>query len=879
MEVPSTKSLLPLAQTPPHRRTVSGLTDPFVSKPTDPKPTIPPTMRVPKTTGHDVHLDSGSVAGTICESEVPQRRQRMKWQDEPPRDGADKARRAKLAKKIEDLQLALANFDAEAEERKKKIAKENQERLRQFNEQNKGRLARSDLESLIKEEAQSRCRSKEIVTTFIKYGRHNLQPYNEDSDCEGSASTDHDLGLTPGTPVAIQESQSMAHQILPHSGDTDTPKIGDKDTLGKAQVPPHLRVTAPTPQSVSKEFVSGILHGGQVSTQKAEPDKVPTHQLEPPHPRMNRNITDPSKIVHVKDTPPAPPRRPQMRNIEASKTSPTPRHQASPPVVSVSSEDGEEETKEDSGGEWVKSVARAESPSPSGTHTPAVSAAHTPAAGVRHPIGKGPTVSRGKGPTISGAAVPKTEVHIVPSLGIEITTSTCPLPEGHHKPWVRNVRRPIKIADPPPAYLVRSLVPASYKDSALNPKERADAFNERLKDIEKMTGLSGRYPGERGYDRGRGNRHHQVGQGFGNRRRPNAPPEMRRRDAPVSVRPGRPNDRGYHRQQQNLARNETQRLIDAGQGPRRPVIPTTLVQDTDLASPDIPDFDFSSQMSPPTPLLDLVTERRIVFLESISPTVSIAHILRALGNTGRIEELELGENYQGTFATLKFVNEETAAIFATRENLIVPISLGNVVTLPIFYAQPTQLLRSEVAVFGRNESRVLHVGPCPDNYFVNAYLEYMHEDAQMKPTIVDYIWEMMETMCVTWPNHFLDVSLETRGTVLKAIVSFTSIKAALEVAETCKSLEALQGVKVSFGRDPCQGNEECDRLGIKSEEQEEKERQKKIDDERNRMKAEYYRQKKSKQAQKEGSEWMKNDDTDLVRAYEQADKEKAEARR
>jgi hypothetical protein len=89
MESPSNKSHRPPAQTPPHRRILSGLTDPFVSKPTDPKPTVPPTMRLPKMAKHDLHLDLGSsVAGTTCESKVSQLHRRKKWQDEPQQHAA-----------------------------------------------------------------------------------------------------------------------------------------------------------------------------------------------------------------------------------------------------------------------------------------------------------------------------------------------------------------------------------------------------------------------------------------------------------------------------------------------------------------------------------------------------------------------------------------------------------------------------------------------------------------------------------------------------------------------------------------------------------------------------------------------------------------------
>jgi len=86
----------------------------------------------------------------------------------------------------------------------------------------------------------------------------------------------------------------------------------------------------------------------------------------------------------------------------------------------------------------------------------------------------------------------------------------------------------------------------------------------------------------------------------------------------------------------------------------------------------------------------------------------------------------------------------------------------------------------------------------------------------------------------------------------------------------------------------CQGSEECARLGIKSEEEKEKEqqilkemkeREKIISDERKRMEAEYNQMKMLKVVYEEGEDWMQNDNTDLVRAYEEAVKEAAEAHR
>jgi len=715
-----------------------------------------------------------------------------------------------LAKQIQELQLALAKFDAEAEERKKKTAKENEERLRQFNEKNKGRSVGSDIASKVKAKAESRRQPTETVKTYIKHGRQKFQPYNEDeSDDKSSASTDHDLELpaTPENPVTVQKSQFKAQQIPPHVRVTaTTPRTEDKGTSSQTQLPPHLRFTTQerkehnnlVPHFASEELGPGNFRDKLATLaedkQSAKLDKVPTHKLVPPHPRVHRDITDPSKIVHVKETPPAPQRHPTKDDIEANKTSPTPRRRAAAArLASVSSEDVAEDSEEETGGEWVRPDTSAESPSPSDTRIPPVTTTN-------QPITRGPQITHNRSRAGSGAVTSFRETHVVPSLGVTITTSTYSLPEGHSRPWVRGTYRPIKISEPPPAFLLRTLVPVSYKDSALNAKERADAFNERLTDIEKMTGLCGRYPGDRDYSRRiHGRRLHQVGEKFGYHRRINAPREMRRRDSPASMWSGHTNDNRKYYKQQDLTQNVTQILIDPGEAPR-PITPTTPVQEPYRAPTELPVL--GSQMSFPTPRLDIITERRTLFLESIPPAITIAHILRALGNTGRIEELDFGENYQGTFASLKFANEETAALFAARNNLVVPISRSEVGTLPIVYAKAAELLRSEVVVIGKNESRVIHIGPCPCDYFVNAYLEYMEDDAQMKPALVDYICDMMENMCQTWPSHFLDVSLEARGNVLKAIVSFTSIKATLEVAETCKSLAAFQDVKVTFGRDP-----------------------------------------------------------------------------
>ncbi|CCX14337.1 Protein of unknown function [Pyronema omphalodes CBS 100304] len=758
--------------------------DPFMSKPGDPPQSTPLRMRLPKMVDYD-YLNSprstvvGSTTETIKSGALPPARK--KWQDEPPvevavapkTENGDLSRREQLARQLEEIQRAIAEFDAGAQERKMQAKKENQEQLRKSDAQYKRHLAESVVGgySETKGGAVSIAHQQAINQLFGEQGSStSSMPQN---DCKTQDTTDSG----------------------PHEGDSHT---------RRSSVPPHLRNVVAKKDAINMESVP-----------KGRPPP-------PPHLRVNRLVTDPTKIIQVKDTPGAPSK--QRDNETVDRRSPIPRidtfdtKKISAKQDTAPAQDVKNNLEIPKTREAQMQELQATAPESYNKKTPAVSKQHR----------TNPRSKANDHPHLS----PNKATDHCPSREIKLRVATIPVDENDpsRRPWVRlDPSRMIPLQEPPSAYWIRQMVPVSYKDSALPARERSKIFYERLAKIEKITGMSGRYPGdpnpyEKRKQRSQHRPHSRTGS-FTSHRSPHRQRSyMNSRYSENSPRTyqhqPRPNPKGSsawnqyagnHQQRtanQGAARETVQKLSQksAKQSLQNPARDSSVINEASFSDTE---YDESSDVSDEEQV-KVNPECRTILLEKIPPAVSIVHIFRALGNTGRIEELEFDEQ-GGSKALIKFVNKETAAALARRGMLVVPVSPEFTAYLPLAY-QTASENKDKPAAVKEEESRILVIGPCPSNFFIAAYIELMKLDAEVKPTFVDYVWELMEVMCEPWPTHFLDVSLQTRGNVIKATATFASIKAAVEVREICGSLEAFQEVKIGFAKDPCQGMDEINRL-------------------------------------------------------------------
>lgn len=674
-----------------------------------------------------------------------------------------------LTRKIEGLQRALAEADADMAEKKRRAEEGSKECLKQFG----GRIVDPDGSS----DEDGTCRQADVVSIGCDGPSFPPSDDEDDSGDRSEAFSDYDdeCAIAPADPNStppLPYHQSATWSVTDGAQETTLlAQSGTANPFTRAATRDSTRIS---PAKLDAPSENDIEQARMAAEERQSPENLP------PHLRFRRNITDPNKIVHTKDTPPAPRRPPHDNGARAStdSASPTPgHHNTGARSASVSSDEGGSASPH-TPSPFQKDLAFPPLGTPLDNASKTVGAGDIPGSDPARP-------SAQNNPMIGAGSVPtQEEIHVVNSVGIEIKTAKYAPPEGHSVPWVRNACRPVKIAQPPSGYLLRQMVPISFRDSALSAIERADAFNDRLRELEKMTGLSGRYP---------------RGGGWFSPRDPNA----RRPEA----------GRHYHRSERGRTHRQSPDSAYPAQGRRnrhrRGDAPTPAARDSSSSSSASARPAGSEHGSavrlfvrPPTPPPDVVSVRRAVLIEGIPEAVSLPYILRALGNTGCIEEIKMEENYQGHYATVVFVEEETASMFAARQSLLVRISRERSETLPITYPPAVDVLRTTAVACTKGLSRIVVVGPCPEEYYVNAYMEMMGDEAQMQSGLVEYIWVMVENMSDAWLKHTLDISLETRGKLIQATISFSSIKAALEVAEAARELESFRGVKVTFGQDP-----------------------------------------------------------------------------
>jgi len=336
------------------------------------------------------------------------------------------------------------------------------------------------------------------------------------------------------------------------------------------------------------------------------------------------------------------------------------------------------------------------------------------------------------------------EIQFIPELGVKIRTAVYPLPEGHGLQWDRDACRPVQVAEPPEAFFLRAMVPVSFKDSALNPREKAIVYNDRLTEMETFGGLSGRYSSDRPFEI-----KHRNGGGSGSK----GTRQFWRTN----------HDRPPLVIQDERSRRTTDRGADDHPRPSRFPIPTV--------------------------------RQGMIFLESVPRTVSLVDIMHCLDNTGRIHSIETGTNNKGRFVAIRFACMETAKRIARYQQLAVSSSEDqSTVGLPI-------RLETEATAnaLDENVTRTLTVGPCPKEYYVAGYVEHAGGDAASKDSPLDGIWEILEEKPQTIP---IDACVRSCGRMLKARLNFRSIAAASEARRDLKKLEAFQRVRIDHSRDP-----------------------------------------------------------------------------
>jgi hypothetical protein len=572
------------------------------------------------------------------------------------------------------------------------------------------------------------------------------------------------------------------------------------------------------------------------------------HPPIPPELQVHRNVTDPTKIIKLTETPGAPQRAPRAHGQQPDRTSPTPRRSRHAAPPSFDSPDEREEKLEDydklEGGsdDWVRppsperkdttialrgttGLARQlekdwdrSSPPVQNVTTVALREQRVPIlqappgkALMKDPFGVVPKVG-------AGAVTSRLEVHTAPEGGIDVTTARYAVPDGHSERYVRGEEASLKkMAPPPQAFFVRSRVPICFKDSALTNKERADKFHERLTAVEKQMGVCGRYSNE---SYGRAGKALEGSQplrltdaphrGFQNRGRSQGGRfgAYTHRDRYGGHHPHDRFDR-YNRQLlanghaahpgQNNRRSSAAFLLKAPPGPR------TVAEKAEEVVDEVAAAEVVGNDQAPEPHDDAVWERRLVHIIGLLDEITVGHVLRSLGNTGRIEEIYEGHTKEtGRFIGIKFANQLTAAMFAEREHLPIHMSPEWTEMLEIQYQPATEVLTGDAAfVLQELDSRILIIGPCPADYFISAYVEYAADHAELKAALVDYLCDMIHG--VSPPESkakFLDINMESRGHMLKAILSYRTIRAAVEAREGVKTINTFRGVRIECGQDP-----------------------------------------------------------------------------
>ncbi|KAI5813495.1 hypothetical protein BZA77DRAFT_346202 [Pyronema omphalodes] len=760
----------PEGQHIPPQHDLAEPVDPFTSEAGDPAQGAPPGRKLPKVVDHD-YLSSqmstvaGSTTKTVKASAPPLD------QDGPPlevtvapvTENGIFSCKEQLVGHLDEIRPAVAEFDSAAQVRMMQAEKKKKEQLRKSDSQ---------------------------------YKHHLVEPaFGSYSEIEGTVlPVAHQQAINQPFGERDSSNTSMPHDALDTQDSTDFGPLERDIQPHRSSVLPHLR------NVVAKKDV--------INTESSTSGRPPP----PSHLRVNRLVTDPTKIIQVKETPGAPSK--QRNNGIVDRRSPIPRIDTfeAKRVSAKQDKNSAKAMKDNLGALKMRDVQ------------------------VQEPRVTAPESSTKMTPTGSKqySTNPRSKMlDHSPSREIKLSVATIPVDENDpsRRPWVRlDPSRMIPLQEPPSAYWIRQMVPMSYKDSALPARERSKIFFERLAKVEKMTGMSGRYPGDPKPDddkrkqRTQHGPHSHIGSfashnpAYGqhshmnSRYSKNIPRAYEHQPRPNPQVSSAWNQYASSHQQRTINQGAPREIFEkspqktANQSPQNTsrdssVVDEASFSDTEYDEPSNPSDDEQFKVNP---------ECRTILLENIPSGVSIVHIFRALGNTGRIEELEFDEKC-GSKALIKFVYKETAAALARRGMLVVPVSPDFTAYLPLVYQPLSENMDTPSTIKGE-ESRILVVGPCPSNFFVSAYIDLMKLDAQVKPTFVDYIWELMEVMCESWPTHFLDVSLQTRGNVIKATATFASVKAAIEVRKICGSLEAFKEVKIGFAKDPCQGMDEINRI-------------------------------------------------------------------
>jgi hypothetical protein len=568
------------------------------------------------------------------------------------------------------------------------------------------------------------------------------------------------------------------------------------------------------------------------------------HPPLPAELQVHRNVTDPTKIIKLTQTPGAPQRAPRATGQHADRTSPTPRRRRilAPQGIYTGETEDYDQPEGDSEDDWVKppsperkdttvmlrgSTALARQldmdqdwfqlPPRRAEHVTTVALRGQPApttqpanrALVKDPFGVGPHVG-------AGAVTSRLEVHTAPTAGIDVTTARYAVPEDHSQRYVRGEKVSLKkMAPPPQAFFVRSRVPICYKDSAMTNKERADKFHERLTEVEKQMGVCGRYSNE---TYGRSGRPLEGAEPLMVFDRPHRgmPNRARSQGGRFGGHRGREGYGGsFQLDRYNRPLQATGHTVHLGQNIGRLTAPFTIkaVPDDPALAEKAEDLvnkvaaiDIADKAQEPQPQEDVVWDRRVVHILGLLEEITIGHVLRSLGNTGRIEEIYEGHTKEtGRFIGIKFANQLTATMLAEREHLPIYMSPQWTEMLEIQLQPATEAVTGDAAFVLKDlDSRILVIGPCPADYFISAYVEYAADHSELKSALVDYVCDMIHG--VSSPetrSKFLDINMESRGQMLKAVLSYSTIRAAVDARDGLKAkINTFRGVKIECGQDP-----------------------------------------------------------------------------
>jgi hypothetical protein len=523
-------------------------------------------------------------------------------------------------------------------------------------------------------------------------------------------------------------------------------------------------------------------------------DELDGCHLRPPNGGMARNVTDPSKIIHVRETPAAPHRRVERPD----KTSPTPHRKAA---------DG-----------WIKCGG---SKSQSETHCDKPS---RPTPSSRSQFDRLESLPHSN-PSDRFGLQKREEIWVAPSTGTQFTTTTCPLPPGHGTHvYDRHYASSFEPNVPSEAFWIRKSVPTGFADYGLRPKDRARVFDTRLNEIEKSIGVKARYEldepvyprvGKTGWDptvgvfmdrdgakdlgwiedvgKNEGATEdefqcHQVDYDIGDRVRglevkdDGMPPGVSESTAlPGMDGTDEFDESSDDTSSQEIAGKETQPFREPFH-PQHPHSSPKSVLATDVYKP--------------------LPARRTIVLSTLPEDCTLGSVLRALANSGVIQNISFSkEDYT---SSITFLHHFTAERIAKYNTLEIPMDKSTTyrvrITLSAALTSPTEYCEN---------TRILYLGPAPIDYYLAAYIEYKGKGK--KETLVDYIWEVIG-QAASHPEQVLDVTMQARNGAVRAIATFASIDCAIETRKALWKLRSFRGVEITFGHDPCQGATEVESL-------------------------------------------------------------------